>query len=175
MKNFESSLALNGLGEMLDTEFGKWGKLSAEAVDMVLEVSDLESISPELLLYTWAKESCFNFHPMPNTNNQPMNPYAFDIGPGQINMGWCFKSIWVREYSAEGLHYDRVFGKEFSKAFSGSPVANLRMAARRLNARKGDDEEKATLYPGPNSRPNRREGWKKYGELMRAFFKLYST
>lgn len=91
----------------------------------------------------------------------------------QINMGWCFKSVWVGEYSAKGLHYDLVFGKVFDKEFSGDVLSNLRMGARRLLARKGSDEERATLYPGPNARPNRQQGWKKYGELFRQFFEAY--
>lgn len=177
--NFTEALKQNNLGEMLEAEFGKWGHLTVEAVDLTIEVSKLEKISPELLIFTWAKESCFEMYPQPNTNKQISNPYAWDFGPLQINMGWCFKSIWVKEYKADGLHYDQVFGKVFydgekPSVFTGDPKSNLRMAARRLNARKGDDELKATLYPGPKSREDRHRGWVKYGNLFKHFFEIYT-
>lgn len=179
MSHFEECLAVNGLAEMLETEFGKWGHCSQQSADITLEVAALENISPELLFYTWAKESCFVLNPKPNTNNRPECIYFWDIGPMQVSMGWGFKSAWVAEYSVKDLHYDQVFGSVFYEsgqpcAFTGNPLANLRMGARRLLARKGSDEEKATLYCGPNSQPNRREGWKKYGEIMKDFFQRYT-
>ena len=189
MSRFEDCLAQNGLGEMIEAQYGRWGHFSAEAADAIIQVVRLEVREPgpaalinlmAQLAYTWMNESVFRFYPEPNMNGQPENTEKWDIGPGQLNVHWTRRAAVIKEFDL--LPERQVFGT-FAAKFDGDPIANLRQVCRVLQAiRAGRDkgdisqsllETQVTHYTGPNARPARRENWRKYGGLLREFFICY--
>src|SRR5690349_7080382 len=95
-------------------------------------------------------ESNFAFHPPPNRNGHPENVDRWDVGPFQINVLWTLAQVAAKEVSFAGLNERNVFGYDFYRsdektplAFTGDPLSNGRMGARRLNAIGGNDQNKA--------------------------------
>lgn len=178
--NFEEALAVNDFGDLLEKCFGKWGHFTPEAADLCLDIAKLESITPTLICFTMLNESTFDMRPLPNTNKEPLNFWKWDIGPWQLNLGWTFKSVWVLEFSSKGILPNDCFGKVFvdeagqPSKFTGDPLANGRMAARKLKSLRGLDIDKATLYTGPSAQPNRRKSYEALSPMFDDFFRLYT-
>lgn len=178
MSNFAEALALNNLGATIEEQYGEWGHFTEDAAALIVLVSRLEAIAPELLAVTWMNESTFGFHPLPNVNHDPGCPFMFDVGPFQLNVGWTYRSVWVGEFSAKGIHYKEAFGTVFLQdaPFDGNPQANARMAARKLLAIKGPDVARVVKYTGPGERQEHRLGdWRKYSPLFQEFFAAYKV
>jgi hypothetical protein len=175
---FDESLAIGGLGQMIEDQYGKYGHFTEDSAQTVLHVIKLEPVvTPAVLMFTWMNEATFDLRPAPQINHNPQHLYGFDIGPMQMNMGLTYKSIWVGEYSQKGLNYWDVFGLDFEegKPFDGDPIANMRMGARKLAAIHGDDARKVTMYAGPDHRQRRAENWSKYGQLLAGFYASYQN
>lgn len=185
--NFEDALKTNGLGSIIEAQYGRWGEFTKDAADLIVKVSMAEDVPASLLSVTWMNESIFAFNPKPNTNKQPTRPEAWDVGPFQLNVLWTYKSVWVREFRPDPLHFDAVFGKEFfiigpddvrtPAPFTGDPLANARMAARKLFSIKGDWEAKAVKFTGGDEarQKHRSSDWKKYSPLFSEFFQKYTS
>lgn len=188
--NYSEALKESGLlDKFYSTHYHKWGTIEdkQESFDLIIQAAQMEKCSPSVLGFTILNESILDLHPLPNTNGQPECIWGFDIGPGQINLGWCYRSVWVKEFSAEGLHFNDVFGKVFYEAdgtpcrSTADPLANLRMTCRKLTAKKWkegegwpDAETKAvSLYCGPAARPFRQKAWAEWKELFGKFFEVY--
>jgi hypothetical protein len=153
-----------------------------EAADLIKQVNSVEKISVELLAVTWMNESNFAIRPSQNDNGHPEDITKWDVGPFQINIYWTMAQVAKKEVSFEGLNEKNVFGYDFYRSdgktplnyFTGDPLSNGRMAARRLNAVGGTDENKAVKYTKPSSQPARKESWDKYAQAFRDFFKCYT-
>jgi len=99
-----------------------------------------------------------------------------------VNMYWTMAEAAKKEVSFEGLDYWDVFGSTFYDSdgktplnyFTGDPLANVRMAARRLQAKGGTDENKAVKYTKPSSQPARKTSWNRYSGIFRDFFQCYN-
>jgi len=125
-------------------------------------------------------ESNFAFHPPPNTNGQPQNVDRWDVGPFQINVHWTLAQVAAKEVSFAGLNERNVFGYDFYRsdgktplAFTGDPLSNGRMGARRLNAIGGNDQNKAVKYTAPGAQPARKISYQRYAGRFRDFFNCY--
>ncbi len=177
---FDEALKINNLGDIIDTQYGRWGHFHQEAADLIVKVAQIEDIPPELLAVTWLNESTFDMRPPPNTNRQPARPEAWDVGPLQLNILWTYKSVWIKEFRADGLHFKDVFGDINEDTapgpFAGDPLANARMAARKLFSIRGTWQDKAVKYTGGNEarREHRAKDWNKYAPLFSGFFNTYS-
>ena len=155
---------------------------SAEAANLILDiVNEEKNISPELLAYTWMKENAdFSSRPLPNDNGHPEDINQWDVGPFHINVGWTMAQVHAEEVSLNGLILQNVLGYNYYRSdmktpapFSGDPLSNGRMAARRLNFWGGSDEHKATMYTKDSSRADRKENFGKFASKFREFFDCY--
>lgn len=151
-----------------------------EAADLINQISDYEGTSRDLLAVTWMNESNFAFHPPPNTNGHPENVDRWDVGPFQINVHWTLAQVAAKEVSFAGLNERNVFGYDFYRsdgktplAFTGDPLSNGRMGARRLNAIGGNDQNKAVKYTAPGAQPARKISYQRYAGRFRDFFNCY--
>ncbi len=152
-----------------------------EAADLINQISSDEGTSRDLLAVTWMNESNFVSHPNPNTNRHPEDIMKWDVGPFQINIYWTLKSVEKKEVSFGGLNERNVFGYNFYQgtdgkvpaAFTGDPLSNGRMGARRLNAIGGSDENKAIKYTAPGAQPARKISYGRYAGRFRDFFNCY--
>lgn len=80
-----------------------------------------------------------------------------------------------------GLNERNVFGYDFYHSdgqtplnyFTGDPLANGRMGARRLNAIGGSDMNKAMKYTKPSSQAARKSSYENYAGQFRDFFNCY--
>lgn len=100
--------------------------------------------------------------------------------PFQLNIYWTYKAAEKKEVSFAGLNERNVFGYHFYRsdgktpaAFSGDPVSNGRMAARRLKAIGGSDQNQAIKYTKPSSQPARKESYANFTGSFRNFFNCY--
>jgi hypothetical protein len=160
----------------------KGTKFNEDAARLIQDIHKLEGTSRELLGVTWMNEnSDFSLRPMPNPNGHPEDIMRWDVGPFHINIYYTIQAIEKKEVSMQGLIIENVFGYNFYSdvagtipaAFTGVPLENGRMAARRLNAMGGNDEDRATNYTKPSSRPHRRKSYKTYAPRFKAFFECY--
>jgi hypothetical protein len=157
--------------------------ISQEVADLIQNISDLEGISRELLAVTLMNESSLSsssLHSDPNTNGHPEDIMKWDVGPFQINIYWTLAAVKKGEVSFDGLIMENVFGYNFYHSdmktpatFSGDPLSNGRMAARRLNAIGGSDENKAVKYAPPYARAHRKQSFKDYAPRFQQFFNCY--
>lgn len=186
------------LGEV-QKYFGRWGSFHIDNADVILTISSLEIISPELLAVTWLNESSLKFIVEPNKNNQPNNFDAWDVGPMQMNVGWTKKDLQVGFFSDKGINLSRALGTA-SDLYDGDPFDNLRLASRRLLAggrgliagpnkttlmeginskmweRIPDDVKnlrRAVGYTGPEARQKRLESYQKFAPMFKKFFEVY--
>lgn len=126
--------------EILST-FGKYGVFHVDNADVVLKVSKLESVAPELIAVTWMNESTFRFYCEPNKNNS-RDFRKWDVGPMQLNVGYTTADLDVGFFKADGIELSAAFGGSVftyvggdeKDLFDGSPVDNLRLGARKLKA-----------------------------------------
>jgi hypothetical protein len=105
----------------------------------------------------------------------------WDLGPFQLNVFWTNQAVLINEVSLSGLTYDGIFGSTFFdkdnkpiKTFTGNPLQNGQMAARRLNAMPGKTEkEKVTNYTAPASRGARANSYDWYAPKFKTFFDCF--
>jgi hypothetical protein len=186
--------------EEVHQQFGKWGGFHIDNADVILEVSKLEKISPELLAVTWLNETSFRFYSEPNINNQPNNFSKHDVGPMQLNVYYTKADVQNKFINASGIDIGKALGTP-SRMFNGDPKENIRFAARRL-VRIGraqiEGPEKSILFPklsvpdweslpqeqknlrravtytGPEARPSRIKSWNKFSPMFKEFFEIYN-
>jgi hypothetical protein len=116
-----------------------------------------------------------------NFNNKPSEVMKWDLGPFQLNVFWTNQAVLINEVSLSGLTYDGIFGSTFFdkdnkpiKTFTGNPLQNGQMAARRLNAAPGKTEkEKVTNYTAPASRGDRANSYDWYAPKFKTFFDCF--
>lgn len=197
MKHFETCLKLNNLGEIIDKQYGQWGKFTVEAADAILEAARLETepyFRPTLAAMaavTVMNEAVFNLRQVPNTNTakRPENihcPAAWDYGPTQINFFWSVLDAWEGNTKMKGLPWREVFGAPPyvpDAPFTGNPVTNIRAGIRIMLAKNvkldpegaSTQESQVVLYPGGDAkrRAHRRADWVKYDSLFLNFFECY--
>lgn len=180
MADFQTSLNLSGLGEAFDSSpYVKWGKFTQEAADLVIKVHLFEKVSCPLISVTWLNESVFNIRPVPNTNGNDANWFGYDIGPAQLNLGWSLRMAWQGELKrTNDLLFVDVFGKPPylpGQEFTGNPLANLRVMARRLLAGSLSTDERtlAVRYTGPKAQSYRGQSYDKFAPLFKNFFDYY--
>jgi hypothetical protein len=164
--------------------------LTPEAADLAATVSLLERNVPSAVVaFTHLCEASFNLTSRPNTNGKPACVWAWDIGPFQLNLSWTMRSIFNGDYSSHGLTFNDVFGSfgyepdgVTPAPFSGSPVANGRLACRRLLSVHGDSaslgyesllEMRAVRYTGPAHQERRRDLYRQLYPSFTRFFDLY--
>lgn len=185
----------------ISSKFGKYGTFSIDNADVILLVSRLENISPELLAVTWLNETTFRFYSEPNKNNKPDNFSAWDVGPMQLNVGYTQKDLAVGFFKGLDLDLTKAFGNALgAELFNGDPITNIRLAARKLKALGradviGKNNERiylkasvedwknfaedyknlrrAMLYTGPEARNARRDSYIKFAPMFEKFFKVY--
>lgn len=154
-----------------------------EAANLIQRIHDYEGTSLELLAVTFLNEGDkFNLRTGPNTNGVPEDVTRWDVGPFQINIYWTLKAIEKKEVSWNGLIPQNVWGYAFYHSdgktplneFTGEPLSNGRMAARRLNTTQGKTaEDKAANYTKPSSRAHRRQSYQTYAPKFKAFFDCF--
>lgn len=123
----------------------------------------------------------FLFYPKPNSNGSDDDINKWDVGPFQLNIYWTLKAVEKGEVSFSGLNELNVFGYNFYQSdgvtpapnFSGSPLANARMGARRLHAIGGSDRNKAIKYTAPASQPARGQSYDGFAKRFKDFFTCY--
>ena|SRR5947209_8420219 len=166
------------------------------------QISSLENVSRPLLGITWRYENNFQMNPGPNTNGHPENTDKWDVGPFHINVHWTEAGAAKGEVSFDGLSRSVVYGYRVAGpegedptypgygvpgSFDGIPLANGRMAARRLNAFGGSDKNKAMMYAPPDhtegsgknkhlvaTRTGRGSNYDKYAPALARFFDCYN-
>jgi hypothetical protein len=151
------------------------------AANLVQDINDLEGTARELLAVTWKNENSFRMRPGPNTKAGAANWMLWDVGPFHINIDWTLRGLKKKEISFAGLVRENVFGYSFYRSdgktpvseFDGSPLENGQMAARRLNAFGGSDEDKAAAYAPEYGRAHRRREFRKYAQRFRDFYKCF--
>jgi hypothetical protein len=164
--------------------------LTIAAADLAIAVAKLESISPALIAFTHMAEHSFEIAPsLPNVNGKPSSPWNFDVGPLQLSVQWIMRSVWQGDLSTRELPFASVFGSSFYEidgitpcAFSGDPIANGRMAARRLFAVKvaglsepDAERVRAVKFTGPLHQEKRGLLFDALMSAFTKFFELYPT
>ena len=161
-----------GVIKYVNDTFGKWGQFCIDNADVILLVSTLEKISPELLAVTWMNETSFRFYSEPNTNGHFDNFTYHDVGPLQLNVGWLERNISVKYLNPVGLDVPKITGT-MSNIFNGDPIQNLRMGARMLLRIGKTDDERVVKYTGPAARAYRLKSWQQFGPMFKTFFDEY--
>jgi len=154
---------------------------NSAAADVIRKITQKEPISPELLAVTWMNEhSDFALRPDPNPNSHPEDYKQWDVGPFGLNVAWTMAQHYAKEVTFKGLVLENVLGYNYYRSdmktpapFSGDPVDNGRMAARRLNFWGGSDENKAVKHTKKTSQAQRRKSFRQYAPLFRRFFACY--
>jgi len=193
----------NLIKKFRDTKFEKCGGnqltstgFSEDAADLILQISKLEGVSPTALAVTWQNETDFKFYPKPNINRDITNPSNWDYGPFGVNFNWTQKYIKngrlditdILKSNGYGgsnvwgyVQYDYKLTSQFPKdpskwdtvPFDGSPLANGRVAARRLKLNGGSEENMVKHYaPDPEERARRYNNWK---NTWNNFFDCYKS
>lgn len=167
--------------------------LTKEAVDLAIAISKVEPISPHLICFTHLCENSFQIIPAkPNTNGHPEAIWrdektSWDIGPFQINLGWALRMVFNSELHSGSLRFTECMGTKFFEddgvtpaAFTGLPLANGRLAARRLVVPRGwsgsgadRDRFYAVKYTGPLRQERRGGLWDLLHSNFENFFRLY--
>lgn len=199
MSKFTDCANINNLWQTVEDQYGRWGHLTEEAMDVVV-ATVLEERHPveqrvrlmSMLAFTWMNESTFDLAPLPNVNHRPECVWNWDVGPFQLNLGWSLRMSWQGELATHDLPWKKVFGAalygddgETPYRFTGDIVAHSRCALRRLlavrvtdsalSAYKDADESRVVRYTGPGAQPHRLEDWRKYGKLFQDFFLCYTS
>jgi hypothetical protein len=178
--DFDAALGDGTLINEIDKLYGKWGAFHREAARLILFVSRLEQVAPELLAVTIMNESVFSFFPEPNTNNKPEDPTEWDYGICQLNYRWLLADINVKYINPGGISVYEVFGEPYTPEgkpsfFTGNPVANARMGARKLLRIGKTDEERAVRYVGPKGREWRLKSYQEFAPRFKSFFDQYGA
>ncbi len=173
-----------------------------QAANLINQISSLENVSQPLLAITWRYENNFQMNPKPNTNGHPENTDKWDVGPFHINVHWTEAEAKQGGVSFDGLSRTDVYGSTVTggrdedqglrvygkvSPFNGDPLANGRMAARRLNAFGGSDQHKAMMYAPPDhfegtgkkkhwvaTRTGRGSNYNHYAPALAKFFDCYN-
>jgi RHS repeat-associated protein len=144
------------------------------AADLLLEVHNAEGTSLSLLGVTLMNENTtFNLMLGPNTNSRTKTEW-WDVGPFQINQHYTNQAI-ANGVSNARLAYWDIYGPTVSAngSFTGSPVANGQMAARRLQAAGNTDRARAVNYAGNKNGPARGRSYDSFAPLFDKFFNCY--
>ncbi len=168
--------------------------ISQDAADLVLQISSLENVSPQALAVTWQWETGFDLYPPPNTNNNPGNQSNWDVGPFHINMSWTNKyinngrldisdimrlngiggsNVWGNNlYEPSSVNQNRNNPSRWIPArYDGNPLANGRVAARRIRLNGGDERNQVKWYaPDPVDRGQKYDKW---APIWKKFFDCY--
>jgi len=184
MTDFNTSLQSSGLAAAL-LAAGR-SAMTQEAADLAIQVTRFEPVTAALIAFTHCCEHGFEIAPsLPNTNGKPTSPWHWDIGPFQLNLGWALRGVFNGDFLSRGLLFNEAFGSTFYLPdgvtpcpFAGLPIANGRMAARRLLALHppigGDlDRVRAVKYTGPAHQEKRGMLWDELHESFEQFFNLY--
>jgi YD repeat-containing protein len=173
-----SQLATAHLGGKTDQD-GR--RFTQEAADLLLNIHNAEGTSLALLSVTMMNEnSGFKLDVKPNPNygekGNPSPPEWWDVGPFQINQHYTNAEISAGRVKNEGRDYLsnwEMYGAVVreNEPFTGVPLANGRMAARRLNASAGKtDRQKAISYA---AREGRGTSYDNFAPLFNRFFDCY--
>jgi hypothetical protein len=141
------------------------------ATDLISRISVAEGTGPELLAYTWQRESNFNMYPLPNPNGTT-DTGRWDYGPFQVNAYWIGRAIANGQVRAEGIVIGSALGGHGVRAdgpFAGNPYENGRLAARYLNSL-GTGATAAGLYTGGTRIEERSKGFDETGSKFKDFF-----
>ena len=168
--------------------------ITIEAADLILEISRLEDISVAALAVTWQWETGFQLYPKPNTNGKPENMEEWDVGPFHVNIKYT--NLYVKQgkltisdiYKSNGIGGSNIWGDYLfdpnstvskdsknwiASPFSGNPLANGRVAARRLKANGGSEENQVKWYaPDPEDRAKKYNTWR---NNWKNFFACYQN
>jgi hypothetical protein len=155
------------------------------AADMLLEIQAREGeqgASPVLLAVTWMNEYRFHMRGLPNTNGANNTEY-WDYGPFQLNKHWTNGDVdvWVKSkgrygVSNTGLSDKDIYGvtADANSGFDGDPLANGRMASRKLMSNGGKtDRERAQRYTSPVNQRVRGLSYDNFAPLFANFFDCY--
>lgn len=145
------------------------------AANLLLDINSAEGGSVSLLAMTLMNENTtFDIFLKPNTKFKDTE--WWDVGPFQLNQHYTNEAIASGNVSNEGRNYLATWDmygpvvKE-NKPFTGSPLANGRMAARRLNAASSkSDRQRAINYAG---RAGRGDSYDSFAPLFDRFFNCY--
>lgn len=194
MSDFLQSVTDSGINAAL-LAAGK-ALITQEAADLAIEIFKAESVPAPTMAFTHCCEASFLLNSKPNCNGHPegivcwdiatQKLVSWDIGSYQLNFLWTHRSLAIGEYRMDGLTFSDIWGKTFYDRdgapadFSGVPLANGRLAARRLMAVKAgglSESEalkfRAVRFTGPSAQGRRGDLWDTlYGPLV-AFFEKY--
>jgi hypothetical protein len=195
---WDANHAASDIVGQIAKRWGHWGGLRQDNADVILMVSKLEKIAPELLAVTWVNESSFTFYCEPNKNNSS-DFNKWDVGPMQLNIGYTSEDIKVKFVSGNNISLSRAFGNP-TDLFSGDPIENVRLGAQKLIALgraavigknkqelfpkvsvdwwKTLDEDtknlrRAMLYTRPDARNWRGEIYLQLAPAFKKFFEVY--
>lgn len=176
------------IAKIAASNYGKYGNLTLEAAKLIQQVAIAENCSPVVLSISWLNESSFRLTPEPNTNGKPDDFDHWDVGPMQLNVHWTNATIRMKEVAAMAEDWSGVASYRSDGTpmdFNGDWIANIRMAARRLNAIHtktfdalgfaSPDEMRTVKYTGPNAQPYRLTSYREYAPLFQKFFECFNT
>lgn len=144
------------------------------AADLLLDIHQAEGTSLSLLAVTLMNENTtFDLYLKPNTKFK--NTEWWDVGPFQLNQHYtnaAIESGAIKNEGANYLDYGQIYGRTVreNQPFTGIPLANGRISARRLNAFGKSDRERAINYAG---RAGRGASHDYFGPLFDKFFDCY--
>jgi hypothetical protein len=144
---------------------------------LLLDIHNAEGTSLSLLAVTLMNENTtFNLMLNPNTNGSSDTEW-WDVGPFQINQHYTNNAIEKGVVKNEGgidsfLAYWDLYGPVVKEGqpFMGSPLANGRMAARRLQSAGSNDRQRAINYAQREGRGN---SYDSFAPLFDRFFDCY--
>lgn len=131
---WEANKLAGNLVETIDLQYGKYGRFTVESADIIVFVSTIEQISPEVHAVTWQNETTFRNYSEsnPNTKSNPNDDFnLYDVGPMQINIGTLKANLGVNYISITGLDINKIVGNK-GPIFTGDPIQNHRCGTRLL-------------------------------------------
>ena len=151
-----------------------------EAADLLLDIHNAEGTSLALLAVTQMNENTsFDLRPAPTVNfdknGRELSPDWWDVGPFGLNPHYISSAIERGVIKNEGKNYldfGLIYGRTAKKGqpFTGSPLANGRIAARWLTVAGGTDRQRAINYAG---REGRGASYDSFAPLFNRFFDCY--
>ncbi len=171
--------------------------ITKAAADLIKQISRFEGVSVEALSVTWQFETGFNFQPSPNINGTVKEPKRYidqpdqwDVGPFHINVKWTKKGVKKGELDIsdiqkfDGIGGDNVYGILYKPTtspdkltwepatFTGDPLVNGRIAARRILAYPGTTELEKLVQYAPD-RTKRRKAYNDWAPSYKKFYDCY--
>ena len=172
---------------------GDAAKFNDAAASLIKDISSRENVPADALAVTMMNETAnkdFSLKTQPNLNGHPEDYTHWDVGPFQLNVHWTLRSVQIKEISWSdiikfsgtdpagnnvfGQYYYQSDGKTPVTEFTGDPLANGRVAARRLGATPGSTwRDKVINYTKPTSRPARARSYDNYASSFTTFFDCF--